>query len=775
MRIIFSIFFIILNIACSKNNTYIVENGFLKLPVDFLKLENFELNGKWKVVWGEIISPLEEFPNNSDLTEIPSVWNSNPKKIQKLGEGGFGHASFYTKLKLDKDINLAFSVLTFGTSGKIFVNKKLVYEVGQIGKNETDSKPNYSPKTVLVDKSEKNEYEFLVQVSNYQHSRGGFWYPIKIGEANQIIQEKSKQDYLEFFLIGSIFIMGIYHIGLYFLRKHDKFAIYFGLFCLLISLRTSLTGEYSFYSLVPNLAWWISIRLEFLTISLGNLFFAFYFFSIFKAKQKPLVNNFILFISGISAFGFIFFPIHIFSKIQILINLNLLFTIFYVIYLTIFAIYYEESGAKTFIIGVSLFTVAIINDILFANQIIETRFFGHYGFFIFIFSQAFLLSARFSKAFNTVETLSLELSKAKEVLENKVMERTESLQKAIEAITDANKLKDKFLSVVSHDIRSPLSSLSMTLEYLLEEEVSAESNKEMLSFSKQNVERLLKMVTEILSYARLQTGKILPFYESKNLFLEIEETIKKVELTAKDKKIRIEHFVPKEKIFSSDYKLLQIILNNLLGNSLKFSHQGSFVNINYFENENEIILEVEDFGKGMSQTKVNTLFNSQTNQSEIGTFGEKGSGFGLPFCFEMIQSLDGKLTVESELNKGSKFKVHLPNFHKSILLINDNSNEREEWKKELFGYNFIEKDNGQSAIEQIKFISPEFILVDYFLVGGNGLDLARKIILTNDKIFKIYVLLEEKELRLELELELTTKQINSKIELIENLKQIVQI
>ncbi len=772
MRILFLIFLIFCSTKCSKVKEYKVENGFLELSSEMILNQNYDLSGNWKVIWGEFFSETEKFQSISDIANIPAVWNSDQKKIDKLGEGGFGSASFYMKLKLDKDIPLAITYLTFGTNGKIFVNKKLVYEVGNLGNNSLYSKPNYLPITTIIEKSSNNEYEFIVQVSNYHHSKGGFWYPIRIGEINSILKEKIRKTYLEFFLIGSMFIMGIYHIGLYFLRKQDKFAIYFGIFCLIISLRTSLTGEYSFYDLVPNLNWFISIRLEFLTISFGNLFFCLYFLSIFKNKQILFLNYFIYIISFITVFGFIFFPTTSVSKFQILINLNILLTVIYVIYLTIFAIIGKESGAKTFIIGNLLFTITIINDILYTNQVIQTGYFGHYGFFIFIFSQAFLLSARFSKAFNTVESLSNELAKAKDFLENKVMERTDSLQKAIEAITEANKLKDKFLSVVSHDIRSPLSSLSMTLEYLLEEEVSVESNKEMLNFSKQNVERLLKMVTEILSYARLQTGKILPLYENKNLFLEVEETIKKVELTAKDKKIRLENFIPKEKEFASDYKLLQIILNNLLGNALKFSHGGSSILINFFESEQELSLEVQDFGKGMSVAKINTLFNSQTNQSEIGTFGEKGSGFGLPFCFEMIQSLDGKLTAESELNKGTKFIVQLPNFKKSILLVNDNPKEREDWKKKLPNFNFIEKDSAQSAIEQVEIFTPNIVLIDYFLIGGNGIDLGTKLLNKNQNLLKVYVFIEENLFTNELKNEISTLKIPEKITIIDNLFKI---
>lgn len=772
MRILFSIFLIISFITCSKNKEFTVENGLLEIPSDFLNHQNLDLSGNWKVIWGEFVSPEDNFPVNSDLIYIPSVWNSNSKKIEKFGKDGLGWASFYMKLKLDKDTGLALSILTFGTNGKIFVNKKLIYEVGMIGKNQSESKPDYSPATIFLDKSINNEYEFLVQVSNFHHGKGGFWYPLRIGEKNLILKEKIKNTYLEFFLIGSIFIMGIYHIGLYFLRKQDKYAIYFGIFCLIISIRTSLTGEYSFYDLIPNFSWFLSIRFEFLTISFGNLFFALYFFSIFKNKQIRFFNLFIYFISIISIIGFALFPTTFVSKFQILINLNILITVFYIIYLSIFAILEKESGAKTFIIGIILFTATIINDILYTNQMIQSEYLGHYGFFVFIFSQAFLLSARFSKAFNTVESLSNELAKAKDFLENKVMERTESLQKAIEAISEANKLKDKFLSVVSHDIRSPLSSLSMTLEYLLEEDVSKESNMEMLNFSKQNVERLLKMVTEILSYARLQTGKILPLYENKNLFNEVEETIQKVELTAKDKKIKIQNFIPKEKMFASDYKLLQIILNNLLGNALKFSHQGSYVNINFQETDQELFIEVEDFGKGMSQSKINTLFNSQTNQSEIGTFGERGSGFGLPFCFEMIQSLDGKLSVESTLNKGSKFIIQLPNFNKSILLINDNSKEREEWKKQLPEFNFIEKDSGQSGIEQIEIFNPDLILIDYFLIGGNGLDIAIKLLTKNQRISQIYVFISKDEFTLDLKNELIERRIPEKIKIIRTLNEI---
>ncbi|HBN04581.1 MAG TPA: PAS domain-containing sensor histidine kinase, partial [Bacteroidales bacterium] len=130
---------------------------------------------------------------------------------------------------------------------------------------------------------------------------------------------------------------------------------------------------------------------------------------------------------------------------------------------------------------------------------------------------------------------------------------------------------------------------------------------------------------------------------------------------AQNKLITIENKIPSDLIINADINMTKTIIRNLISNAIKYSKVGGKIIINSEKKDNETIIYVEDFGVGMSEKEVDDIFLPNNTQSKEGTMGEKGTGFGLLICNELVLKQNGKIWIESEEGKGSKFIFSLPN------------------------------------------------------------------------------------------------------------------
>lgn len=406
-------------------------NGILDLRAwDFEKDGIVNLDGDWEFYWEKFLKA-EDFKNCKEVNscvittlKVPSVWNAHIINGKEIGGDGYG--TYRLRFMIDKSSDLTLKLPNIGTAYQFYLNGILLRDAGEIGVTPDTSIPsNFNQSGIRIPKQESNEYEIIVHVSNFHHKQGGIWYPIRIGTDKDIENLKHKNLFLDFSLAGCLFIMGLYHLGLFSLRRKDSSTLWFGIFCLLVSLRSLLTGEYYFYNFFPSIPYSIGLKLEYLTLYLGVPVFTLFLYRVFPLDIPKILFKAILFFSFLLSLPVIFLPTRIFTQTLQAMQIVVLIAVFHTLYVLTRSIYYGHEGAKAFIIGSLLFTACIVNDILYANQIVYTGYYAPLGLFVFIFSQAFLLSMRFSRSFSQVEELS-------ENLELKVIERTEQLNQALQ-------------------------------------------------------------------------------------------------------------------------------------------------------------------------------------------------------------------------------------------------------------------------------------------------------------------------------------------------------
>ena len=242
----------------------------------------------------------------------------------------------------------------------------------------------------------------------------------------------------------------------------------------------------------------------------------------------------------------------------------------------------------------------------------------------------------------------------------KVRLLNQKLKLANSQLSDLNKQKDYFFSVIGHDLRNPLTPiigfsniLSTDSDSLSLEEIKKYSS---VIYTKSNT--ILDILNQIVDWARSELKYISISKKEINLNQLAEQTIKIYSETASKKEITIQNLIPANTILISDETILSAILRNLVNNALKFSQKGSNILISYtIGSDLRKNITVEDFGIGMSEEIITNLFQLNPFQSREGTNKEKGTGLGLLICKQFSDSINCELKIKSEINKGTKVSL----------------------------------------------------------------------------------------------------------------------
>jgi len=222
-------------------------------------------------------------------------------------------------------------------------------------------------------------------------------------------------------------------------------------------------------------------------------------------------------------------------------------------------------------------------------------------------------------------------------------------------------LKDRIISIISHDIRSPLDSLTSLLELLSEEKVSQQEFQEVVSLLNQQVDQLSQFLETLLKWIKNLTTEIKPNFDQIYLHHIADDSVALFTLQAKRKKIKIQSRVSADTVIYADKEMIKLVLRNLINNAVKFCKAGDLITVGAKEYYGEVHVFVEDTGQGISQKNISRLFDV-SHLSTAGTKNEIGTGLGLNLCKEFVEKMGGKIRVTSIEGNGSKFEftIHSP-------------------------------------------------------------------------------------------------------------------
>ena len=258
-----------------------------------------------------------------------------------------------------------------------------------------------------------------------------------------------------------------------------------------------------------------------------------------------------------------------------------------------------------------------------------------------------------------------ELESNNELIEKNASVLSELNAKLVKSKNELKNLsadKDKYFSIIAHDLRSPFASLYGFAEYLYNdfENLSKDELRENFNNIYKSAKNMYNLLDNLLQWSRVQSGKI-EFDPAKiSLVKKIESVLDLYKVTAEKKKINFEVNVDKQITVFADAAMLETILRNLISNAIKFSERNSKVWINSNIEKDVVKITVEDQGVGIDGELIPKLFELNQNKSTKGTEGEEGTGLGLLLCNEFVEKNKGKIWVESTAGSGSSFNFTLP-------------------------------------------------------------------------------------------------------------------
>jgi signal transduction histidine kinase len=262
-----------------------------------------------------------------------------------------------------------------------------------------------------------------------------------------------------------------------------------------------------------------------------------------------------------------------------------------------------------------------------------------------------------------LQHLNRQLEQWNETLEQQVRDRTAELERQKHQLAELNASKDKFFSIISHDLRSPFNALLGFAQLLSDnlDRYTLEETRQKVDRIRLSSENLYALLENLLTWSRIQRGAM-EHAPEKLVLVEIVEDILDLFLSkSEEKQIQLNSSVPETLVAYADYNMIHTVMRNLVSNAMKFTPAGGHIHIGAnTHQDNGIEMAVTDTGIGIQPEDLEKLFRIDVQYTNPGTAGEKGTGLGLSLCKDLVEKNGGCIWAESEVDKGTSFRFTLP-------------------------------------------------------------------------------------------------------------------
>lgn len=642
----------------------IAKDGFLDLSEiqDVKETNDFvSLNGEWIFIWNNSNNNIFSSNSTFDKIHVPGSWNQKIINGNKIGS--IGYATYNLQVKLPKRwINRVLSLRADYHAGayKLFVNGLLTQSVGVFGTTKETSKNVHSP-SIGYFLTNSNILNIVIYESNFEHRVGGIGRPIYLGLPQAIDSISNQRRNSDLFSISVLFIIGLYYLFYFLIRKSDHSSFVFSILCFFLLLRAFVQNEQILREYFPEGNYKFFILLEYSAMYFAPSV-ALHFFSIpvqYLYKKYLILTGYTI---SLSYFIYALFSDTIEISLTVLhFQYIVLCFSFITIALNIYSIYKKIKHSWISLGSMFVALITIIIDMMIIQEKVHIPFTASYGLIFMIFTQGIILAIRHSESYKTNEILTNELTLFNENLETKVIERTKELNLAIVRMEKSVKARNEFLANMSHEIRTPMNIIS-GMAQLLEESLLTPEQKEYVNIFNIANKTLLNVLNDVLDLSKLEQG----YLSIDSFAFRIDELVSdlnkifqfKTKGTSLNFDVNIDENVPL--FVKGDSNRISQILFNLLSNAFKFTNEGNISLFVRFKANDLFVFEVTDTGIGMSDEKMSNLFVRFYQAHESNQIFQRGTGLGLAISKKLVELMNGEISVESQLGLGSKFQFQIP-------------------------------------------------------------------------------------------------------------------
>jgi len=638
------------------------------------------LNGEWEFYWSKLLGP-QDFSTGISLKPdlygtVPSYWTDYPSGTVKTSGKGFATYRLLVLLPAGYRNSLGFNFPVFDSSYEVYVDGKLMGGNGTPGRTKTETIPGYERLFFRFNPT-SDSIGIIINVANFHHRRGGFWLPAKIGTFSEVQKSYAAGWARDWATISYLLGFSLLFFFFFIIYTKDSQMAFFSIATAGLAIRPLFTSNFLIHNFM-NMSWVWIVRWEYTGVYLILTGWFWFAATLYPARYFRTITWIITIIFAVAAVLTLFLPVRIFSYMTFVIYPLLIILIAYSLVCSLRGILKKNRVDYIYFTTFAFLSLAVINDVRISlgRKAVFSEYILTYAIILFVFIQAVLLLYKWVKAYSEKEKLQKELEYMNRNLEIIVNERTQEINTRRGEIENQNmkiasqnkqlsetiQLKNKIFSVIAHDLRSPVVNILYMLNLLKEDEFK-EKYDSFADASIQYSQQVISLLENMLVWGRGQEDKI-KYTPGRHDFADIILTNLSIFKETADKKEISVNFtqIGNSKAFF-DKDLMDIIIRNLLSNAVKYTPRGGRISILLKDRTmtgEGISLKICDNGIGIPPDRLKNLFTISEIESTPGTENEKGTGFGLKLCHELVEINNGTITVVSNEGEGTCFMITLP-------------------------------------------------------------------------------------------------------------------
>jgi signal transduction histidine kinase len=671
------------------------EQKAIKGILDLRGIENpdhfiIKLNGEWEFYWKKMLHPNDFKTGNIKpdyYGNVPSYWTDYPQDRVKTEK--FGYATYRLTILFPKEFNkpLALDLPVFDSSYDIYLDGKYYGGNGIPGKSSDETKPEYKRNFFRLN-TESDSLKIIINVANFDHRRGGFWLPAKLGTFSEVQRKLANNWAAEWAVISLLLGFSVFFLLFYFLNPVEKLSGFFSITTIGLALRPLFTTHFLIFNII-DLKWVWVVRFEYIVMDLVIIGWAWFVFNLYPSRLARINAWFVTIAYLLIGTMTLFLPVNIFSYSALVYYPLMILMILYLLYESFIGMLKKNGLDFMYFLAFIFLLFGGLHDLKVSLGKSDNNF-GYlltYIIVIFVFIQTALIMYKWIKAFKEKEKLQNELAFVNRNLEQLVNERTQELKNRNQEIemqntmiaiqnkqlSDTIQLKNRIFSVIAHDLRSPVVNILYMLNLLKEKEYK-EKYDTFANSSIHYAQLVISLLENMLVWGRDQEDKIKFSPEKRDLADIILTNLSIFKETSDKKEIAVNFTQIGNSLAYFDKDLMDIIIRNLLSNAVKYTPRGGRISIlikEKIQNGDYMMLKICDNGIGIPETRHRYLFTSTEVESTPGTENEKGTGLGLKLCYELVKINNGSMVVESKTGEGTCFIITLPMKKGSSALTNE--------------------------------------------------------------------------------------------------------